>query len=514
MRSGRRGDKQRLKMSARLKILMFQKILIANRGEIALRIERTCREMGIPSVALYEASDQGSLHVRMADECVRLDAPGGFMNGAAILEIARAKGADAIHPGYGFLAEDAGFIRACEDAGITFIGPPSIVVEMTANKIEALKRARAAGIPTPEYLQTCFDNEESAPLHEEAEKLGYPLMVKSCRGGRGRGAHLVSHAEELEAVVRRVQQESQAVYGDRRIYLEKEISPAQQFAVQIVSDLQGNMIHLGEREGALMLGNQKVIQESPACALDQTKREQLWQMALTVAQLFGYRNVGSVEFLMDEAGNLYFTEIKARIQTEHAATEMLTRIDLVREQIRLAAGAPLALKQSDVKLDGWAMQARISAQDPQNHMMPSPGRLTRVRLPGGPEVRAGTYVYSGCEVPPQYDPLIANLVVWGSDRENCRLRFERALGEFQLVGTATTLSLLQQFARDADFVRGEYYARSLRAHVTPEPVAPRVLRDLAAAVAVYDYRANQAFQPTTPDRINSGWHRTSRKLPE
>lgn len=493
---------------------MFKKILIANRGEIALRIARTCREMNIPTVALYETPDQGSLHVRLADECVRLDAPGGFMNGAAILEIACAKGADAIHPGYGFLAEQAEFIRACERANIVFIGPPASVVEMTANKVDALNYARAAGIPTPNWSAQCFDPDDSRTLHEEAERLGYPLVVKSCRGGRGRAEHLIHEAPQLDAIVRRAQQEAQAVYGDRRIYFEKAILPAHQLSVQILADMHGNLMHLGEREGSFLLGNQKVIEEAPAPCLNQSQREQLWQLALTVARMFGYKNVGTVEFLMDASGNFYFTEIKARIQMEHPLTEMLARLDLVREQIEIAAGTALSLQQSAVCLEGWTMQARLSAQDPWNQMMPSPGRLRRVRLPGGPGTRTDTYAYSGCDVPPQYDPLIAKLVVWGNDREACRLGFERALGEIKLTGIATTLPLLQHLVRDSNFVQGTYHVQLAPQQVKQEPVAPRTLRDLAAAVAVHDYLAYQAFQPTTPERVTSGWHRTSRELAE
>lgn len=493
---------------------MFQKILIANRGEIAVRLERTCREMNIPTVALYEAADEGSLHVRLADECVLLDAPGGFMNGAAILEIARAKGADAIHPGYGFLAEQPEFIRACETGGITFIGPPSDVVAKTANKIDALNRVRAAGILTPNYSTLCFDNDASATLQAEAAQLGYPLIVKSCRGGRGRAEHIIHHPSQLDGAARRARQEAQAVYGDSRIYLEKAILPARHLSVQILADAHGNLIHLGEREGSMVLGNQKVIEESPAPSLNDQQRHQLWELALDIARVFEYRNVGTVEFLLDADGNYYFTEIKARIQIVHPVTEMLTRLDLVREQIQLAAGARLERAQAQVQLDGWTMQARISAQDPRNRLMPSPGTLEHVRLPGGANVRTDTFADSGCDIPPQYDPLIAKLVVWGQDREACRLRLERALDEFQLIGTATTLPLLQQLVRGLEFVHGTYHIESLPQETGARPVAPGTLRDLAAAVAIFHYRATHSFQPTTPDRITSGWHRSGRRLPE
>lgn len=493
---------------------MFQKILIANRGEIALRIARTCREMNIPSVALYQASDQGSLHVRLADECVLLDAPGGFMNGEAILEIAEQAGADAIHPGYGFLAEQAEFVRACDRRGIVFIGPPAHVIELTANKVEALNRVKAAGVHVPPFSVQCYDREDDTALNRQAELLGYPLVVKSCRGGRGRGAHLVREPERLNAVVRRAQQEAQVVYGDRSVYLERLIAPARQLSVQILADENGNLVHLGEREGSLLVGNQKVIEEAPAPSLDQAQRERLWQSAAKIARLFEYTNVGTVEFLLDATGETLFTEIKARIQTEHPLTEMLTRVDLVRQQILLAAGETLEFHQDDVRLDGWAMLARISAQDPWNRMMPSPGLLRRVRLPGGSQVRTDTFVYSGCNVPSEYDPLIAKLVVQDADRESCRKKLERALAEFKITGATTTLALLQTMMRDPDFVRGDYDAGMLPHKLEQEPIAPRTMRDLALAAAVYYHRTNRAFQPVTQERILSGWHRSSRNLPD
>lgn len=493
---------------------MFQKILVANRGEIALRIERTCREMNIPTVALYEASDRSSLHVRLADECVELDAPGGLMNGDAILEIAQAKGADAIHPGYGFLAEQAEFVSACEHCQIAFIGPPARVIEQTASKIKALALVESAGIRTIRYSAHSYDGQDDGTLQWQADELGYPLVVKSCRGGRGRGAYLIREPQHLNAQVRRAQQESFAVYGDRCVYLEKAILPARHISVQILADTHGNMIHLGEREGTLLLGNQKVIEEAPAPSLDRVQRERLWHQALTIARLFRYENVGTVEFLLDAAGEIYFAEIKARIQIEHPLTEILAQVDLVRQQIVLASGAPLEFQQSDIQMEGSAMLARISAQDPWNHLMPSPGKLQRVRLPGGYQVRTDTYVYSGCTVPPEYDPLIAKLVVQGKDRESCLGRLERALGEFKMTGTATTLPLVQHLVRDESLARGSYHARALPREFQTSTLAPRTLRDLAIAAAVFYDRADRSFQPVTPERVNAGWHRTSRHLPE
>jgi acetyl-CoA carboxylase, biotin carboxylase subunit len=493
---------------------MFKKILIANRGEIAARIERTCREMGIQTVALYEKADEGSLHVRLADECVLLGEKGGFVDPDLIVRLAQEKGVDAIHPGYGFWAEEADFIGKCETAGITFIGPPAEVVRPVRNKIAALEYAHRAGFPTTEHSQVTFGETEFDALRVEAERLGYPLIIKSCRGGRGRGERLVRTAGELERAVHRAQTEAYAVYADRSVYLEKAIQPAHQISVQILADGYGNLVHLGEREGSLIQGNQKIVEETPAPSLTPVQRERLWQMALDLARLFKYQNVGSVEFLVDQAGNLYFTEIKARISTASPLTELVSRVDLVREQIRIAAGEPFTLTSWDAARQGWAMECHIRAEDPSTNFMPSPGRLRRVRLPGGPEVRVDTFAYSGCDVPPQYDPLIAKLVVWGRNRALALEKMQRALDEINLFGTATNIALLQRIVRNPDFAAGNYTTQFLARLFNAEPNPPEQLRDLAVAAAVLFARESEVFQPTVPERVTQGWHRESRRLPE
>ncbi len=493
---------------------MFNKILIANRGEIAVRIERTCRELGIQTVALYEAADRGSLHVRLADECVLLRRPADFMDRELIVRVAREKGAQAIHPGYGFLAEEADFIRACEGAGITFIGPPAEVVEPLRDKISALERVRAAGLPTVEHSSVSFDESEMEGLRAEAARLGFPLIVKSCRGGRGRGERLVNSPELLEQAVHRAQVEARAVYGDRSVYLEKAIHPAHQLAVQVLADGKGGLIHLGEREGSLIQGNQKIIEESPAPCLSPEQRASLQQAALDIARLFNYQNLGTVEFLVDRDGRFYFTEIKARIQMEHPLTEVISRLDLVREQIRIAAGEPLGFEQQDISLQGWGMECHIRAEDPGRDLMPSPGRLRRVRLPGGPDVRVDTFAYSGCDVPPDYDPLIAKLITWGPDRAACLEKMQRALDEFKLVGTATNIPLLQRVIHDPDVERGEYTTDFMSRPFTDRAEPPERLRDLAVIAAVVYARSSQVFTPVTPERLKTGWHRSVRRLPD
>ncbi len=492
---------------------MFKKILIANRGEIATRIIITCREMGLHTIALYEAPDAGSRHVRIADECVRLDSPQGFLDQEAILRIAQETGADAVHPGYGYLAEEPAFVAACEAAGIVFVGPGTAVLQTLRNKIEALAKARAAGFPVVDYAPISFDESDLNALEAAADLIGYPLVVKSCSGGRGSAERLLKSPQNLEATVQRAQMEAQAVYGNRRVYLEKAILPAHQVGVQILADKSGNIIHLGEREGSLQYSNRKVVEESPAPCLTPDLRQEIWAAALGIARLFNYENAGTVEFLVDTEGNFFFTEIKSRIQVDHALTEMITRMNLVQEQLRIAAGEPLGWTQADVRLEGWAMLCRIHAEDPWRRL-PSPGRLRRVRLPGGPEVRVDTYVYSECDVPGNYDSLIAKLTVWGADRAQCLARIRRAVEDFQLVGTPTNLPLLQHVLCAPAFANGRYDTNLLNNAFSCTPQRETYFNDLAVIAAMLYVRRNQMFRPSVPARALHGWHQDSRRLPE
>jgi acetyl/propionyl-CoA carboxylase alpha subunit len=492
---------------------MFNKLLIANRGEIAVRVIRACREMGIATVALYEASDRESLHVRLADECVQLAAPHSFMEPETILAIAQACRADAIHPGYGYLAENAAFIRACDAAGIVFIGPPAGVVATTVDKIGALERASAAGIPTVTHSTRAYAADEFDALAAGANALGYPLVVKSCRGGRGRGERLVYHPDQLAEVVRRARVEAQAVYGDTTLFLERAILPAHQVGVQIIGDRHGALVHLGDREGSVIHSNQKIIEEAPSLCLSPSQRAALRETAVRLARLFNYQNLGTVEFLVDASGQFYFSEIKARIQIEHTLTEMMTRLDLVREQIRLAAGEPLGYGQEETEPRGWAMMCRVQAEDPSRRYLPSPGRLRRVRLPGGPEVRVDTYLYCDSEVPSFYDPLIATTTVWAADRPACLRRLRRALEDFTLIGAPTNLPLLQHVTGLPEFVAGQYTTDILRdVAELPFERDEIVRRHLAAAAALLFVRRREAFAPHPSDRLATGWHRASRHI--
>lgn len=493
---------------------MFTKILIANRGEIAVRIIHACREMSIHTIALYTLSDQTSLHVRLADECVMLSSPSDFMNPEVVLQIAQDKGADAIHPGIGFLAENKSFVHACENAGIRFIGPPAVVMDMVQDRPTVLQKVRDAGIPTVMATTQSFDKEEMGAISEAATDLGYPVIIKAFEGGRGSGERLVFRPENLEEAVRSAHVESVAVYGSRRVYLEKAILNAHQVAVQVIADQHGNLIHLGEREGSIIFGNRKVIDESPAPCLNQEQRERLWHAALYIAGLFGYQNVGSVEFLVDDDGNFYFTEFKARIQTDHPVTEWVANFDLVQEQIRIAAGLPLSVRQDEVRLQGYAMQCRINAEDPDNHFLPSPGKLRRVRIPGGNHVRVDTYVYCDAHVPPDYSRLFAKLSVWAPTRQACLLRLKRALEDFLLIGTNNNVALIRRILETPDFIEGRYHTRFNVRSFDPEAIPDTYLRDLAIAAAVLYIRRNQMFNPSRPERLSSGWHRDIRRLPQ
>jgi acetyl-CoA carboxylase, biotin carboxylase subunit len=493
---------------------MFKKLLIANRGEIAVRIIRTCREMGIATVALYTLAERDSLHVRLADEAMQLHSPLRYGNPDEVLDIARQLGVDAIHPGYGFLAEEAGFAERCIEEGITFIGPSPDVTRSLRHKVEAMDAVKRAGFSVPTYVQLKEGELDTAYLSQRAEEIGYPLVVKSARGGRGRGARVVMKADRLVEAVEAARREANMIYGDDHVYLEKVIAPSHYVVVQVLADMHGSIVHLGEREGSLLRHNQKLIEESPAPSLTDAQRRSLWAMAIKIARLFNYQNAGAVEFLVDASGNFHFTELKGRIQIEHAVSEMVTGIDIVREQIRLAAGEALGRKQEDIQFSGWAMQCRINAEDPWNDYLPSPGLITRFRIPQGPGVRIDTYGYVGCEIPLRFDPLLANLIVKGDTRSDCVQRLRRVLREFRIVGVQTNLPLHMQILHDERFATGNYDTRFMT-HFRFETVYhdEEVRQDLAAMVAVAYILRGHSGKPQTPERIQTGWHRSARRLP-
>ncbi|MCP4168701.1 MAG: ATP-grasp domain-containing protein [Chloroflexi bacterium] len=492
---------------------MFKKILIANRGEIAVRIIRTCRDLGIWTVAIYHPDDLLSLHVRLADEAMQLSQRPDVPDATEIFEIADATGVEAIHPGYGFGAERYFFVRPCEQAGLIFIGPSSEIIKDLSRKVTMLETAKKAGIATPEFSPLLQGAKDLDLIRMEAEVLGYPLVIKSARGGRGHGTQLVRKADMLESAVRRAEQEAFAVYGNRQLYLEKAIHPARHVDVQILADEHGNIIHLGERCSTLQQHSQKIISETPAPCMSPAQRQQVQTLAIKIAHLFNYQNAGAVEFLIDDEGGIFFSDFKARIQVEHPITEMVSGIDIVEEQIRIAGGEPLRLKQEDVSLQGSSMLCRINAEDPWNHFLPSPGTVRRFRLPAGMHVRVDTYCYSGCEVPVYYDPLIAKTVTWGETREACILRMQRALQDLIIQGIPNNLPLHQGILDDPQFVAGDYSTNLIAPSRFIEPASDEDLRDLAIAAAVAYMRRNKTSSPVLPERLSSGWHRSSRRLP-
>jgi len=433
----------------------IRKVLIANRGEIALRIVRACREAGIASVAVYSEVDRAALHVRYADVAYPLGPPEpaqSYLNIARILEAAQVTGADAVHPGYGFLAENAGFALACEEAGLTFVGPPVEAIRLLGDKAAARRTMSRAGIPVVPGSDPVAD---PAVAVGEAQRLGFPLLVKAAGGGGGRGIRVVQGPQDLEAALEVASAEALQAFGDPTIYLERLLDPVRHVEVQIMADGQSEPIALGERECSIQRRHQKLIEEAPSPAVDERLRRDLVEAAVAAARATGYRSAGTVEFLIDRGGHFYFLEVNTRLQVEHPVTEMLTGGDLVRDQLCIAAGQRLSYGQADVEARGAAIECRILAEDPLNGFVPSTGRARLLREPGGPGIRLDSGLYDGLEVTPYYDSLLAKLIAWGRDREEAVVRMRRALDEYQIAGVRTVLPFHRHVLASLQFLRGE-----------------------------------------------------------
>jgi acetyl-CoA carboxylase, biotin carboxylase subunit len=418
---------------------VFKKILIANRGEIAVRVIRACRELGIESIAVYSEADRAALHVREADYAVLVGPPPAsqsYLQTEKILAAAKETGADAVHPGYGFFSENAGFARAVEKAGMTFIGPPPDAIVAMGDKVEARKVMIAAGVPvvpgSPDTLET------EAQVRDIAEKIGYPIMVKAAAGGGGKGMRLVEDDKNLASVVRSVASEAKSSFGDGRFYVEKFVRKPRHIEIQVFADKAGNTVHMFERECSIQRRNQKVVEESPSPFVTPEMRAKMGAVAVQAAKAVNYVGAGTIEFLADADRNFYFLEMNTRIQVEHPVTEMVTGLDLVRLQIEVAAGAKLPFTQSDLKQNGWAVECRIYAEDAAAGFVPAPGKIETLKFPEGPGVRNDAGVYAGAEVTMFYDPMISKLAVWGSSRMQAIERMRRALAEFQIAGELTT----------------------------------------------------------------------------
>ncbi len=443
---------------------MFDKVLIANRGEIALRIHRACREMGIKTVAVHSTADEGAMHVRLADESVCIGPPPAresYLNIPSIVSAAIITGADAIHPGYGFLSENAKFAEIVEAHGITFIGPSPDHIKMMGDKVEAKKAAKSVGVPVVPGTEEAIVDVDAA--RAVADAIGYPVLIKAAGGGGGKGMKVAESGATLGDMLTLARREAATNFGNAAVYLEKYLSHPRHVELQILADSHGNVVHLGERDCSLQRNHQKILEEAPSPALNTKERERIGKIGCDAIKKLGYRNAGTIEFLYQD-GEFYFIEMNTRLQVEHPVTEMISGIDIVREQIRVAAGAPLSFKQSDIRIHGHAIECRINAENPDT-FKPSPGSVTDYHPPGGLGVRVDSALYAGARVPPYYDSLVAKLVVHGNTRNECLMRLRRALDEFVIDGIETTIPLHARLVAEPDFINGDYDIRWLERFV-------------------------------------------------
>jgi acetyl-CoA carboxylase biotin carboxylase subunit len=419
---------------------MFKKILVANRGEVAVRIIRTCRELGIDTVAVYSEADQDALHVQLADEAVCIGpapAPESYLNVPRIISAAEVTGADAVHPGYGFLSENADFSDVCESCQITFIGPTPEQIRSMGDKANARETMRNAGVPVVPGSEGLVDELEEAVA--DADRIGFPVMIKAVAGGGGKGMRVANERSEFADRLRMARAEARASFGNDAVYLERYLARPRHVEVQILGDRHDNVVHLGERDCSVQRRHQKLIEESPSPAVDPRLRKKLGEAALVGARALGYVGAGTIEFLLDENGHFYFMEMNTRLQVEHPVTEMVTGLDLVAEQLRAAAGDPLSVAQKDIQFRGHSIECRLNAEDPDHDFRPNPGRITFLHFPGGSGVRVDSHLYQGYQVPPQYDSMVGKLIVWAEDRPRAVERMRGALGEIVISGIKTTI---------------------------------------------------------------------------
>jgi len=514
---------RRMEDLARLQaaLTMFKKILIANRGEIAVRVIRACREMGIAAVAVYSDVDRAALHVRKADEAYPIGpaaAIESYLNIDRIIDVAKHSRVDAIHPGYGFLSENPRFARACADAGVKFIGPPAAAMERMGSKTRARQQMEQAGVPF--VPGTARALESAAEATRVAASIGYPVMLKAAAGGGGKGMRLVRTSGEMRSALEAAQSEAQRSFGDAEVYLEKAIVNPRHIEVQVLADEHGHTVFLGERECSIQRRHQKVLEEAPSPMVDALMRRRMGEVAVRVAQAAGYSNAGTVEFLVDEQRNFYFLEMNTRLQVEHPVTEFTTGLDLVQLQIRIAAGERLPFQQEDISIRGHAIECRIYAEDPDNNFFPSPGKITLLLAPSGPGIRRDSGMYEGWNVPVEYDPLLAKLISYGTDRAQAISRLLRALHEYFVGGIKTNISLFRRILNDPSFQEGKldtgYLDRLLNlAQPTPDadPQAAEVAAVAAGVFAMLDPEAPvRGSSADGAGRISpSAWKRKGRE---
>ncbi len=493
---------------------MFKKILIANRGEIACRVMRACRDMGIATVAVYSEADKNALHVRMADEAYHIGNPPSnesYLRWEKIIDVAKKSGAEAIHPGYGFLSENAEFVREVTKCGIVFIGPPPEAMEGLGGKMSARKIAIAADVPiVPGTTEPLRDANEALEI---AKKFGFPVMLKASAGGGGKGMRLVFEESELKNALEAAQSEALASFGDDAVYVEKAIVRPRHIEIQIFSDTHGNHVHLGERECSIQRRHQKVIEEAPSPINDADLRNRMGECAVKVAKAVNYVGAGTVEFLVSDLDkSFYFLEMNTRLQVEHPVTELVTGIDLVREQINVAAGQKLSFTQSDVRMIGHAIECRVYAEDPENNFLPSPGKITRLRVPSGNGVRDDGGIYEGSEISIYYDPMISKFCVFGRNREEAIGRMKRALQEYEVGGIKTTLPFFREIVADKDFIEGKldtgFIARWQERREKIEPT--EVEKDLAIIAAALNYLQEKPSSSVQSTQAESRWATSGR----
>jgi acetyl-CoA carboxylase, biotin carboxylase subunit len=436
---------------------MFKKILIANRGEIAVRIIRACRELGIVTVAVYSEADREALHAQMADESICIGpaaSKDSYLNIQNILSATVISGAEAIHPGFGFLSENSKFAKICKECNITFIGPDAESIDKMGNKSKAREIMKAAGVPVVPGSEGALQNIEEA--YSLAEEIGYPVMIKAAAGGGGRGIRIVNSEEELSNAFNTAKAESEACFGDDSLYMEKYVLNPHHIEFQVLADNYGNTVYLGERDCSIQRRNQKVLEEAPSTLLNSDKRKVMGEIAVKAAKAVNYKNAGTIEFLVDDDLNFYFMEMNTRIQVEHPITEAVTGIDLIKEQIKIASGERLGYDQKQIKISGHSIECRINAENPKKDFRPSPGKITELNIPGGPGIRLDSAVYQGYTIPPYYDSMIGKLIVHGSDRKEAIAKMRRALGEFIIEGVDTNLDFQFEILNDSNFERGNY----------------------------------------------------------
>ena len=489
----------------------FNKLLIANRGEIAMRILRACHELGIDTVAVYSDADRNALHVRYATEAYYIGpspARDSYLRMDKIIEVAKQSGAEAIHPGYGFLSERAEFAQMCVDNGLVFVGPPPEAISVMGDKQTARDTAIAAGVPVVPGAPMGSDEE----LIEAAKSIGFPLLVKATAGGGGKGMRPVYKAADLPDALGAARREAAGAFGNDAVYLEKLIENGRHIEIQLLADMHGNVIHLGERECSLQRRHQKVIEESPSFVVDEALRQRMGAVAVAAAQAVDYVSAGTIEFLMDRDKNFYFLEMNTRVQVEHPITELVTGVDIVQEQLRIARGRRLRFKQEDIKMKGWAIECRINAEDPYNNYLPSTGTITVSRVPTGPGVRVDTGVFPGYEITPYYDSMISKLVCYGETRGEAILRMRRALEEYRIMGVKTNIPFHQHMMDSHRFLTGQFDTHFVEERFSmSDREAPRVMEAAILATLMAHQQGQQASQIVAPGhRDVSNWKWYSR----